>query len=90
MHTLHKGRGRYIIIHSDEKQDGQKARIEAFVVGQDIQRGERLQWLVEGVKYNTSFLLPDSKGGSESEGLLISEVSKSRSLPKLIYCRQLS
>jgi hypothetical protein len=63
MHTSHKGRERYIITHSDEKQDRQKARVETFVVGQDIQRGERLQWPVD--LYKASFLLPDPKEGSE-------------------------
>ena len=76
IHTLHKGRGRYVIIHADEKQKGQKARIETFVVGHDLHRGERLQWLVEGNKYKASFLLPDTEMSTESEGLLISEVIK--------------
>lgn len=88
MHTLHRGRGRYVIIHADEKkgddddEEGEgdkakaKARIETFVVGQDTQGGERLQWIVEGGKYKASFLLPDKDGeeGEDSEGLLISEV----------------
>ena len=30
---------------------------------------------VEGGKYKASFLLPDEEGDSESEGLLISEIS---------------
>jgi len=75
MHTLHKGRGRYTIIHADGQLDGRKARIETFVVGSDIHKGERLRWLVEGGKYKASHLLPDTKGGGDSEGLLISEVS---------------
>lgn len=75
MHTLHRGRGRYVIIHGDKEKEGEKARVETFVVGHDIHSGERLQWLVEGGKYKASFLLPDEKGQSESEGLLISEVS---------------
>lgn len=74
VHTLHSGRGRYVIIHADEKENGEKARIETFVVGHDIHGGEKLQWLVEGGKYKASFLLPDAEGRSESEGLLISEV----------------
>jgi predicted cupin superfamily sugar epimerase len=74
VHTLHKGRGRYVLIHADEKQDGHKARIETFLVGQDIHRGERLQWIVKGGKYKASFLLPDADGKGSSEGLLISEV----------------
>ncbi|KAL8740648.1 MAG: hypothetical protein Q9190_006678 [Brigantiaea leucoxantha] len=74
VHTLHRGRGRYVIIHADQIQHGGKARIETFVVGQDIEKGERVQWIVEGGKYKASFLLPDNKDGSGgSEGLLISE-----------------
>ena len=74
IHTLHSGRGRYVIIHADQRENGEKARIETFVVGHDIHGGEKLQWLVEGGKYKASFLLPDAEGRSESEGLLISEV----------------
>lgn len=84
IHTLHKGRGRYVIIHADEIMPSydshygvagdRKAKIETFVVGHDTERGERLQWIVEGGKYKASFLLPvgDEKEGEE-EGLLISE-----------------
>lgn len=78
VHTLHWGRGRYVIIHADE--EGEEKRIETFVVGKDVQAGERLQWIVEGGKFKTSFLLPDGEGEG-SEGLLISEVS-------LLYCLQ--
>lgn len=85
IHTLHKGRGRYVIIHLDKTGDGMKSRVETFVVGHDIHRGERLQWLVEGGKYKASFLLPDTRGGSESEGLLISEVCKLLRLVMLSY-----
>ncbi|CZT16537.1 related to DUF985 domain protein [Ramularia collo-cygni] len=91
VHTLHKGRGRYVIIHADEvaskdfpggygKESASeserwvsKARVETFIVGQNVLAGERLQWIVEGGKYKSSFLLPDEDGGSTSEGLLISE-----------------
>ena len=73
MHTLHKGRGRYVILHDAEA--GQKARIETFLVGQNVLGGERLQWMVDGNKYKASFLLPDVEGGNVShDGLLISEV----------------
>ena len=75
IHTLHKGRGRYVIIHEDEGEKGEKARVETFVVGHDIHGGERVQWIVEGGKCKASFLLPDEEGRLESEGLLISEVS---------------
>lgn len=74
MHTLHRGRGRYIVIHVDEEHGEEKARIETFVVGHDIHKGERLQWMVEGGKYKASFLLPDHEDDMKSEGLLISEV----------------
>lgn len=93
MHTLHRGRGRYVIIHEDERKEGEKARVETFVVGLDIHGGERVQWLVEGGKYKASFLMPDEHGGSESEGLLISEVSNFLSPPTPLvvdaasYCR---
>ncbi|EME48367.1 hypothetical protein DOTSEDRAFT_57741 [Dothistroma septosporum NZE10] len=74
IHTLHKGRGRYVIIHADEeKRWTGKARIETFIVGQDVLKGERVQWIVEGGKYKCSYLLPDVEGGEGSEGLLISE-----------------
>jgi hypothetical protein len=86
IHTLHKGRGRYVIIHADEVVRGGvgenvpeavswtgKARVETFIVGQNIEAGERLQWVVEGGKYKSSFLLPDEKDGKRSDGLLISE-----------------
>jgi len=72
VHTLHKGRGRYVIIHANEGETG-KCRIETFVVGHNIEKGEKLQWIVEGGKYKASFLLPDTEGGEESGGLLISE-----------------
>ena len=92
MHTLHRGRGRYVIIHADEAASPdcpagyggaedlpesarwiRKARVETFVVGQNVLKGERLQWLVPGGKYKCSFLLPDEEGGETSEGCLISE-----------------
>lgn len=74
VHTLHRGRGRYVIIHAG-KEKGEKGKVETFVVGQDMHRGERVQWIVEGDKYKASFLMPDEEGRLESEGLLISEVS---------------
>jgi len=74
VHTLHKGRGRYVLIHTNEVQPGGKARIETFVVGHDIAKGERLQWIVDGDIYKASYLLPDNEESSHSEeGLLISE-----------------
>ena len=76
IHTLYQGRGRYVIIHADEVQSGGKARIETFVVGHNVQNGERLQWVVEGGKYKASFLLPDGEDSSTSKGLLISEVMR--------------
>lgn len=92
VHTLHRGRGVYVLIHADEVasrecpggyggaddlSEGQrwtgKARVETFVVGHDVLKGERIQWIVDGGKYKCSFLLPDEDGGQSSEGLLISE-----------------
>ncbi|KAI9844960.1 MAG: hypothetical protein M1838_001944 [Thelocarpon superellum] len=77
VHTLHQGRGRYVIIHADEV-DGtrgrNKARIETFVVGHNVTRGEKMQWIVEGGKFKASLLLPDRADETGSEnGLLISE-----------------
>lgn len=66
VHTLVKGRGRYVLIHKD-------GRIESFIVGHNIQRGERVCWVVDGGVYKASFLLDDIDGNSQSEGLLITE-----------------
>lgn len=78
VHTLHRGRGRYVILHADEagEDGGRKVRVESFVVGRNLAAGERLQWIVEGGKYKSSYLLPDEDGDgeAETEGLLISEV----------------
>lgn len=89
VHTLHGGRGRYVIIHADEKEEGGKARIETFVVGQDLHDGEKVQWVVQGGKYKASFLLPDAEGRLESEGLLISEVFNFPDTAEPLYCLQL-
>ncbi|KAH8671335.1 RmlC-like cupin domain-containing protein [Xylariales sp. PMI_506] len=77
VHTLHRGRGVYILIHADEEDveyegGGRGKRIEVFTVGPDVGKGEKLQWIVEGGKYKASFLLPDAEVGG-SEGLLITE-----------------
>ncbi|KAL7896566.1 RmlC-like cupin domain-containing protein [Trichoderma sp. SZMC 28014] len=66
IHSLHRGRGRYVLIHED-------GRIESFVVGHNVERGEKLQWVVEGNVWKASFLLADDDGQSNSDGLLISE-----------------
>ncbi|KAF7889722.1 uncharacterized protein EAF02_002137 [Botrytis sinoallii] len=71
VHTLHRGRGRYVLIHADE--EGSEKRIETFIVGQNVAAGEKLQWIVNGGKYKASYLLPDVEGGQDSDGLLISE-----------------
>lgn len=58
-----------MIIHADEVEGGAgRARVETFVVGKDVERGERLQWVVEGGKYKASFLLEDEEGRGVSEG----------------------
>jgi predicted cupin superfamily sugar epimerase len=68
VHTLISGRGRYVLIHADE--EGEKKRVETFVVGKNVEAGERMVWVVEGWKYKASFLMD----GGDAEGLLISEV----------------
>ncbi|TVY78423.1 Uncharacterized protein LSUE1_G003713, partial [Lachnellula suecica] len=76
IHTLHRGRGRYVLIHP-------QGTLETFVVGPDVSKGEKLQWVVEGGLYKASFLLPDEEGGEESrDGLLISETV----VPGFEYC----
>lgn len=80
VHTLHKGRGRYVLIHADEP--GTKKRIETFVVGHDITKGEKLQWIVEGGKFKASFLLSVNETEGGSQGLLISETV----VPGFEYC----
>lgn len=76
VHTLHKGRGRYVLISA-------AGEVETFVVGQDVASGERLQWIVEGDHYKASYLLPDAEGaGSSAQGLLISETV----VPGFEYC----
>ena len=88
VHTLHRGRARYVILHADEASRegnaGRKVAVESFVAGAGIERGERLQWVVDGGKYKASYLLPDTGAAGEdyakgegTEGLLISEVSSS-------------
>lgn len=75
IHTLHSGRGCYVIVHADEagRESGAKARVEMFLVGHDVANGERLQWIVEGSKFKASFLLPDRNEEQSQAGLLISE-----------------
>jgi predicted cupin superfamily sugar epimerase len=80
VHTLHRGRGRYVLIHADEEGKGKS--IESYVVGPNVAKGERLQWIVEGGKFKASYLLPDEENGSESQGLLISETV----IPGFEYC----
>ncbi|KAG8168368.1 hypothetical protein KVR01_001117 [Diaporthe batatas] len=76
VHTLHKGRGRYVLINA-------AGEVQTFVVGQDVATGERLQWIVDGDHYKASYLLPDAEGGqSSAEGLLISETV----VPGFEYC----
>ncbi|EQL02378.1 hypothetical protein G6O67_004365 [Ophiocordyceps sinensis] len=70
IHTWHRGRGCYVLIHPD-------GRVESFIVGPDVERGERLQWAVEGGVWKASYLLgpsdADKLGRSHNEGLLVSE-----------------
>lgn len=107
IHTLHRGRGRYVVLHPPEttSADGEddhatsnprtgtgsgssRWMVETFVVGLDVDKGERVQWVVEGGRYKASFLLADDHGddGSgpqpQSAGLLISETV----VPGFEYC----
>jgi predicted cupin superfamily sugar epimerase len=75
VHALHAGRARYIIIHPDERDSNGKAKVETFVVGHNVVNGERLQWVVEANVWKGTILLPDKSGMTESNGMLISEVS---------------
>lgn len=70
-----------MLIHADK--EGSPKRVESFVVGPNVEKGEKLQWVVEGGKYKASFLLPDEECGKESkDGLLISETV----VPGFEYC----
>ncbi|KAH8602178.1 RmlC-like cupin domain-containing protein [Bisporella sp. PMI_857] len=80
VHTLHKGRGRYVLIHADEP--GKEKRVESYIVGPNVAEGEKLQWIVDGGKFKASYLLPDEENGMESQGLLISETV----VPGFEYC----
>lgn len=66
VHCLHKGKGRYVLIHDDGK-------VETFPVGLDVEKGERMQWVVGGGIWKASWAL-----GEQDDGLLISEVSTGR------------
>jgi predicted cupin superfamily sugar epimerase len=70
VHTVIEGRGQYVLIHANED-----CRVESFVVGKDVAKGEKAVWIVEGGKYKASFLLPISNGQEPGvDRLLISEV----------------
>ncbi|KAM0418850.1 hypothetical protein ACHAPT_012215 [Fusarium lateritium] len=78
IHTLHRGRGRYVLIHPD-------GRVETFIVGHAVEKGERIQWIVEGNVWKASYLLPSKATAGETqhgEGLLISETV----VPGFEYC----
>ncbi|KAK9470394.1 RmlC-like cupin domain-containing protein [Dipodascopsis tothii] len=60
-HLLHRGRAVYVLIYPD-------GRVETFVAGADVAKGEKLQWIVDGGIYKASFLPPGS------DECLISEV----------------
>lgn len=72
-----------MIIHADEP--GEEKRVESFVVGQDVEKGERLQWIVDGGKFKGSFLLEDGDEKGKSEGLLISETVNPVSSSSFIF-----
>ena len=65
-HLHHRGRGRYRLIYDD-------GRVEEYVVGPDVENGEKIMWVVEGGVWKSSALEP-LEDGDDGEGLLISEV----------------
>ena len=71
IHTLHRGRGRYVVLHADEKP----CRVESFVVGKNVDKGEKVQWIVEGGKYKGTFVLPVEDGHDDDEMVFISETA---------------
>ena len=62
-------------MHDDEGEEGEKKRAESFVVGKDVEAGERVVWIVEGGKYKASFLEAEDGVDEWESRLLISEVS---------------
>lgn len=50
-------------------------RVESFVVGHGVERGEKCMWIVDGGVWRASFLEEDTNGGSDG-GLLITEVRR--------------
>lgn len=68
LHSLHRGRGRCILINED-------GRVESFVVGHGVERGEKCMWIVDGGVWRASFLEEGTNGRSDG-GLLITEVCK--------------
>lgn len=77
VHTLIQGRGRYVLVHDDEEGEGGRKRVESFVVGRDVEAGERVVWVVEGGKYKASFLEAEEGVDEWEARLLISEVCDS-------------
>ncbi|KAF2729438.1 hypothetical protein EJ04DRAFT_580639 [Polyplosphaeria fusca] len=78
VHTLIRGRGRYVVIHADEPGgQGGKKRVETFVVGREVGKGEKVVWVVEGGKGKGTWVLPEGGDGGEGNGgegeLLVSE-----------------
>ncbi|CAL9728290.1 hypothetical protein MOUN0_D00716 [Monosporozyma unispora] len=64
IHTLHRGRGQYVLIYPD-------GHVHSFKVGYDVANGEVSQWVVPGGVYKASFVLENDE---LDDGLLISEV----------------
>lgn len=64
VHTLHRGRGQYVLIYPD-------GHVHSFKVGYDVSQGEVSQWVVPGGVYKASFVLENDE---LDDGLLISEV----------------
>lgn len=59
IHSLHRGRGRYVLIHED-------GRVESFIVGNRVEKGERCMWVVDGGVWKASFFEEDPDEGKET------------------------
>ncbi|EHY60361.1 hypothetical protein HRR83_000121 [Exophiala dermatitidis] len=81
VHTLHRGRGVYVLLDTNRRDSVTgKVPIETFVVGHDLEKGEKLQWIVEGGVFKASFLIPDQNspaaGGTEGAGTTAGDEEK--------------
>lgn len=68
IHILQGGRGKYILI----KENGE---IEEFIVGFDLEKGEKTQWIVEPGTYKGCYIMPiNGEEISSKDYLWVSEI----------------